>query len=48
MRAATSKGVDLNGVEGTHLSGGSYFIYAAGCTVVELDGERDRWAGSVQ
>ena len=41
VRAATSKGVDLTGVEGTHLSGGSYFIYAAGCTVVELDGGLD-------
>eukprot|EP01051_Picozoa_sp_SAG22_P005939 SAG22_NODE_371_length_11566_cov_5.447458_7_plen_259_part_00 len=37
VRAAASKGVALTGVEGTHLSGGSYFIYAAGCTVVELD-----------
>ena len=35
---AAAGGVDLSTlVEGQHLSGGEYFIYAAGATEVELD-----------
>jgi len=38
IRAAAAGGVDLSTqVEGQHLSGGEYFIYAAGATEVELD-----------
>ena len=38
VRAASAGGVDLaTAVEGKHLSGGEYYIYAAGATEVELD-----------